>query len=95
MSDTSGVMSQRSEAELARVKAENERLREALAGLGEMIVVQGDANKKHNPHSNMNLNSNEAWIVCGNNEKSAHKMQTKIEACKQALQTKGGEDAKE
>jgi len=71
--------------ELKRKADMADELAGALIGLGEMTVVQGDAIHKYNPSSQQVVNTNAAWIVCGGNERSAHKLRQKIEACEQAL----------
>lgn len=45
---------------------------EALKVLGPFELVNGDCGKRLNPHNNVNLNTNIAWVV-GKGERSAHK----------------------
>ncbi len=59
---------------VSELVAERDLLREALASLGDMHLVQGDVAKFNNPHANVNLNTSAAWIVCKTTERSAHKI---------------------
>ena len=60
-----------------------QKVKEALEFLSKFETVSGDAMKRLNPHSRVNLNSTAHWLVSPT--MAAHELRKKLADCKEAL----------
>lgn len=63
----------------------------ALSEIGPFEIVQGDCIKRTEPHSNLNLNTNEFWAV-GRGGRVGHRLRTAISVVNSAIAKHSGRE---